>query len=54
MIASVFGFIRDFSTERNNIVYFRGRKIPYEFKKQARACHSGEKFGPENRQELNE
>jgi hypothetical protein len=37
MIAQGFGFTRDFLKERNNSAYFRLKKIPCEFKEQARA-----------------
>jgi len=45
MIAQGFGFTRDFLKERNNSAYFRLKKIPCEFKEQARAHHPGEKCG---------
>jgi len=45
MIAQGFGFTRDFLKERNNSAYFRLKKIPCEFKGQARARHPGEKCG---------
>jgi hypothetical protein len=45
MIAQGFGFTRDFLKERNNSAYFRLKKIPCEFKEQARARHPGEKCG---------
>jgi hypothetical protein len=47
MIAQGFGFTRDFLKERNNSAYFRLKKIPCEFKEQARARHPGEKCGLE-------
>jgi len=43
MIAQGFGFTRDFLKEWNNSAYFRLKKIPCEFKEQARARHPGEK-----------
>ncbi len=45
MIAQGFGFTRDFLKEWNNSAYFRLKKIPCEFKEQARAHHPGEKCG---------
>ncbi len=45
MIAQGFGFTREFLKERNNSAYFRLKKIPCEFKEQARARHPGEKCG---------
>jgi len=45
MIAPGFGFTRDFLKERNNSAYCRLKKIPCEFKEQARARHPGEKCG---------
>jgi len=42
---SRFVFTRDFLTERNNSVYFRGKKIPCGNKDQARSCRTGEKCG---------
>jgi len=45
MIAQGFGFTRDFLKEWNNSAYFRLKKIPCEFKEQARARHPGEKCG---------
>ncbi len=45
MIAQGFGFTRDFLKEWNNSAYFRLKKIPCEFKEQARARHTGEKCG---------
>jgi len=45
MIAQSFGFTRDFLKERNNSAYFRLKKIPREFKEQARARHPGERCG---------
>jgi len=45
MIAQGFGFTRDFLKEWNNRAYFRLKKIPCEFKEQARAHHPGEKCG---------
>jgi hypothetical protein len=45
MIAQSFGFTRDFLKERNNRAYFRLKKIPCEFKEQARARHPGVKCG---------
>jgi len=45
MIAQGFGFTRDFLKEWNNGAYFRLKKIPCEFKEQARARHPGEKCG---------
>ncbi len=45
MIAQRFGFIRHFTKERNNSVYFRLSKMPYGFKDQARARQPGEKCG---------
>ncbi len=47
MIAQKFGFIRHFTKERNNSVYFRLSKMPYGFKDQARARQPGEKCGLE-------
>jgi len=47
MIAQGFGFTRYFLKERNNSAYFRLKKIPCEFKEQARARHPGEKCGLE-------
>jgi hypothetical protein len=54
MIAQGFGFTRDFTPkghrglkERNNSAYCRLKKIPCEFKEQARARHPGEKCGLE-------
>jgi hypothetical protein len=50
MIAQGFEFTRDFTPkghrglkERNNNAYFRLKKIPCEFKEQARTRHPGEK-----------
>jgi len=37
MIAQGFGFTRDCLKERNNRAYFRLKRIPCEFKDQARA-----------------
>jgi hypothetical protein len=45
MIAQGFGSTRDFLKERNNRAYFRLKKIPCEYKEQARARHPGEKCG---------
>jgi hypothetical protein len=45
MIAQGFGFTRDFLKERNTSAYFRLKKIPGEFKEQARARHPGERCG---------
>jgi hypothetical protein len=45
IIAQGFGFTRDFLKERNNSAYCRLKKIPCEFKKQARSRHPGEKCG---------
>jgi len=45
IIAQGFGFTRDFLKERNNRAYCRLKKIPCEFKEQARARHPGEKCG---------
>jgi len=45
IIAQAFGFTRDFLKEWNNSAYFRLKKIPCEFKEQARARHPGGKFG---------
>ena len=45
MIAQDFGFTRDFLKERNTSVYSRLKKIPCEFKEQARARHPGEICG---------
>ncbi len=45
MIAQDFGFTGNFLKERNNSAYFRLKKIPCGFKEQARARHTGEKFG---------
>jgi hypothetical protein len=45
MIVQSFGFTRDFLKEWNNSAYFRLKKIPCEFKEQARARHPGEKCG---------
>ena len=45
MIAQGFGFTRDFLKEWNNSAYFRLKKIPCEFKEQARARHPGEICG---------
>ncbi|MEA2078706.1 MAG: AMP-binding protein [Pseudomonadota bacterium] len=42
---SRFIFTRDYLTERNTSVYFRGKKIPCGKKDQARSCRSGEKCG---------
>ena len=47
IIAQGFGFTRDYLKERNNSAYFRLKKIPCEFKEQARARHPGEKCGLE-------
>jgi len=47
MIAQGFGFTRDFLKERNNSAYCRLKKIPCEFKEQARARRPGEKCGLE-------
>jgi electron transport complex protein RnfG len=47
MIAPGFRFTRDFLTERNTRLYFRGKNIPCGFKDQARARHPGEKCGLE-------
>ncbi len=45
MIVQGFGFTRDFLKERNNSAYFRLKKIPCEFKEQARVRHPGEICG---------
>jgi len=45
IIAQGFGFTRDYLKERNNSAYCRLKKIPCEFKEQARARHPGEKCG---------
>ena len=45
IIAQGFGFTRDFLKERNNSAYCRLKKIPCEFKQQARAGHPGENCG---------
>ena len=45
MIAQGFGFARDFLKERNNSAYFRLKKMPCEFKEQARPRHPGEICG---------
>ena len=42
---SRFVFTRDFLTERNTSVYFRGKKISCGNKDQARSCRSGETCG---------
>jgi len=45
MIAQGFEFTRSFLKERNNSAYCRLKKIPCEFKEQARARHPGETCG---------
>jgi hypothetical protein len=40
-----FDWLRDFPTERNNGVYFRGTKIPQTIKDSAKARHTGEISG---------
>lgn len=45
MVAQGFDSPMDFLTERNSRDYFRGKKILWWIKDQARAHESGEKFG---------
>jgi len=40
----------EFSDRADYKLYFRGKKAPWVNKDQARACHSGEKCGPNTAQ----